>query len=79
MYKPQISNFDFFQTSLFLKFEEIMLDKNRQQKRDAFFLHVITGQPAYEGKSQEELRFEDYRKGVRGPSTGTGMYLSNHF
>lgn len=50
-----------------------MLDKNRQQKRDAFFLHVITGQPAYEGKSQEELRFEDYRKGVRGPSTGTGM------
>jgi hypothetical protein len=56
-----------------------MLDKNRQQKRDAFFLHVITGQPAYEGKSQEELRFEDYRKGVRGPSTGTGMYLSIHF
>ena len=55
------------------QFEEIMIDKNRVQKREAFFLHVITGQPAYEGKSQEELRFEDYRKGVRGPTTGSGM------
>ena len=33
---------------------------------------MITGQTAYEGKSQEELRLEDYRKGLRGPSAGGG-------
>ena len=56
----------------------MMLDKNRVQKREAFYLHVITGQPAYENKSQEELRFEDYRKGARGPTTSAGMEVSVH-
>lgn len=43
------------------------MDRNRVQKRETSHLQVITGQPAYEGKSQEELRLEDYRKNLRGP------------
>lgn len=53
--------------------EETVLDRNRVQKRETSHLQVITGQTAYEGKSQEELRLEDYRKNLRGPANSGGL------
>ena len=61
------------------------MNKLRQQTKEIYHLQVITGQPAYEGKSQEELRLEDYRKGLRGPSAPGGDFcfsfssISNFF
>ena len=62
----------FFFLFFFYQIEDIIFDKNRNQRRETFHLQVITGQAAYEGKSQEELRLEDYRKGLRGPTGGGG-------
>ena len=36
-------------------------------------IHVITAMPAYANKSIEELRMEDYRRGVKGPSNSSGL------
>lgn len=58
-----------------VKFEPIKAkdtaNKNGVQYNVDTLLHCITGMPAYEQKSLEELRFEDYVAGRKG-STATG-------
>ena len=59
-----------------IKFEPIKAkdtaNKNGVQYNVDTLLHCITGMPAYEQKSLEELRFEDYVAGRKGGTITAG-------